>query len=119
MSDTCESALEAFGWRQIEGSERMVHVADVEPRTGSDDGMCFAPQPLAVTYPCLLFGSQRRSTGRVGPHADHDATGRSRPLTVDLPVSDSAPTVSPEEAMARAGADPSESTGTGFTWRSG
>ena len=54
MSNTGQTATEPLRGRDLETSERVVHVTRIDARIGGCDGVCLAPQGLAVKNPRTL-----------------------------------------------------------------
>ena len=68
LSNTGQTATEPLRGRELETSEGVVHVARVYARICGCNGMCLAPQGLAVEHPVTLLVRQvvdvRLTTGR-------------------------------------------------------
>ena len=58
MSNTSQTAAEPLRWREFETPEGVVHVARVYARIRGCNGVCFAPQGLAVENPLTLVVRQ-------------------------------------------------------------
>lgn len=57
--DTSQPAAQAFGWCELEGPERMIHVARVEARMVRRNDMSPPPELLTVKEPRTLGFGQR------------------------------------------------------------
>ena len=55
MSNTGKTATEPLRGSKLETSEGVVHVARVDARICGGNGMCLAPQGLAVANPVTLL----------------------------------------------------------------
>ena len=56
MSNTGKTAVEAFGRRELERTEGVVHIAGVQAGIRGGDRVSLAPQRFAVAYPGLVLG---------------------------------------------------------------
>ena len=54
ISNTGKTATESLRGRDLETSEGVVHVTRIDARIGGRDGVCLAPQGLAVKNPLTL-----------------------------------------------------------------
>ena len=67
-SNTGQTAAEPLRRREFETSEGVVHVARVHAHMYGRNGVCFAPQGLAVEHPVTLPVCQLFEFPRTGAH---------------------------------------------------